>query len=225
MKQPNNKETIKRLYKEYKEQFINELYDTPLEFKKDSNTKYIVYDKDGNELAYFLFRFMYNINDSPIDYKKYKLDRYWNIDWYWIDGLSKDEKNAKNCIKVTSTAFKIVDDFIRSNNFPLLLGFGGQTESHDRIYSNESFIERWKILFSEKYNVEYKNDKLWISNKIIQNIDEYKIISLSELHNKPTSEIYRMLLYPNKHNIRGISRHNMIKEQIKRIILKKIYIC
>jgi hypothetical protein len=72
---PNNTETVKHLYNEYKEQYLNEIYDTPLEFKKDSNTRYTVYDKEGNELAYFLFMFMYNIDKSPVDYKKYKLDR------------------------------------------------------------------------------------------------------------------------------------------------------
>jgi hypothetical protein len=223
MKQPSNKETIKRLYNEYKEQYLNEIYDTPLEFKKDSNTKYIVYDKDGNELAYFLFKFMYNINQSPVDYKKYKLDRYWNIDWYWIDRLPKEQKNAQNFIKVTSTAFKIVDDFIISNNFPLLLGFGGLTETHDRIYSDERFIERWRILFGERYKVKYHNDKLWIINKIIT-IDENKISRIAEIYEKSNSEAYRKELFPTKRDVKGISRHYMIKEQIKRIILKRMYL-
>ena len=111
MKQPSNKETVKRLYNEYKEQYLNEIYDTPLKYNKESNTKYIIYDKEGNELSYFLFRFMYDIDKSPVDYKKYKLDRYWNVSWYWIDGLFKEQKNAQNFIRVTSTAFKIVDDF------------------------------------------------------------------------------------------------------------------
>jgi hypothetical protein len=223
MKQPSNKETVKRLYNEYKEQFLNEIYDTPLEFKKDSNTKYIVYDKEENELAYFLFKFMYNINDSPIDYKKYKLDRYWNVDWYWIDKLPKEQKTAQNFIKVTSTAFKIVDDFIISNNFPLLLGFGGLTESHDRIYSNKNFIERWQILFGEKYKVKYHNDKLWIINKIIT-VDENKISRIAEIYKKSNSEAYRKELFPTKRDVKGISRHDMIKEQIKRIILKCMYL-
>jgi hypothetical protein len=220
---PNNKEIIKRLYNEYKEQYLNEIYDTPLEFKKDSNIKYIVYDKEGNELAYFLFKFMYNIDNSPINYKKYKLDRYWNIDWYWIDKLPKEQKNAQNFIRVTSTAFKVVDNFITSNNFPLLLGFGGLTETHDRIYSDKRFIERWQILFGERYKVEYKNDKLWIINKTIT-IDEIKISKIAEIYEISSSEAYRKELFPTKRDVKGISRHNMIKEQIKRIILKRMYL-
>ena len=81
---PSNKETIKRLYQEYKESYLNELYDTPLVFKKDDNTRYTVCNESGEELAYFLFRFMYNIEDSPVDYKKYRLDKYWNVSWYWL---------------------------------------------------------------------------------------------------------------------------------------------
>lgn len=218
----SNKEVVKRLYKEYKEQYLNEIYDTPLKYNKDSNTKYIVYDKDGNELAYFLFRFMYNINDSPVDYKKYKLDRYWNVDWYWVDGLSKEYKTAQNFIRITSTAFKIVDNFITSNNFPLLIGFGGLTDTHDRIYSDKRFIERWQILFGERYEVKYQNDKLWIINKTIT-VDEIKIAKISEVYEISSSEAYRKELFPTKRDVKGISRHNMIKEQIKRIILKKMY--
>jgi hypothetical protein len=223
MKQPNNKEVVKRLYNEYKEQYLNEIYDTPLKYNKESNTKYIVYDKEGNELAYFLFRFMYNIDKSPVDYKKYKLDRYWNVDWYWIDKLPKEYKTTQNFIRITSTAFKVVDDFIISNNFPLLIGFGGLTDSHDRIYSDERFIERWQVLFGERYKVKYQNDKLWIINKTIT-VDEIRISKIAEIYEMSSSEVYRKELFPNKRDVKGISRHNMIKEQIKRIILKRIYL-
>lgn len=219
---PKNKELIKKLYQEYRQNYLNELYDTPLQFKKNNNS-YTVYKENGDELAFFTFRFEYNIDNSPIDYKKYKLNKYWDINWYWSSNV-KEEKNTKNFIKVTSTAFKVVDDFIRNNNYPALLGFGGLTEKHEQIYSNQSFIDRWKILFGEKYYVEWKNNKLWIINKNFYQIDELRLTKHSQFQEKPISEVYRMLLYPNKHNIKGISRHNMIKEQIKRVILKQIYL-
>lgn len=219
----NNKGLIKKLYEEYKKEYLNEIYDTPLQFKKESNTKYIVY-KDDKELAYFLFTFKYNINDSPVDYKRYKLDRYWSIDWYWSQNISKEEKNAKNFIRVTSTAFKIVDDFIRNYNYPPLLGIGGLTEQHERIYSDEKFIDRWKILLGEKYYVEWENDKIWIINKNFYKIDEAKIYKASQAFEKSPSEIYQHEKFPTKNKLKGISRHNLIKEQIKRIILKQIYL-
>lgn len=216
-----SKETIKKLYEEYKKQFLDELYDTPLKYSKDSNIKYVVYSKEGNELAYFLFRIMYNVDDSPINYRKYKVDRYWDVSWFWKEGLDSSEKTPANFIRLTSTSFKVVNDFIESNNYPLLLGFAGLTEAHDRIYSN---IDRLKILFGEKYYVEFKNDKIWIINKILKDIDEHKIISLSELKNLPPSEISRRIKYPLKKENKGITRHNIVKEQIKRIILKQIYL-
>jgi hypothetical protein len=223
MKLPSNKETIKTLYKEYKQNFVNELYDTPLKYNKVSNTKYIVYDKNNNPLAYFVFRLMYDVDKSPTEYKKYKLDKYWDISWYWDDKLDKQEKNAANFIKVTSTSFKIVNDFIIYNNYPLLLGFGGLTSKHDNIYSNEQFIDRWQALFSEKYKVKYQNDKVWIINKIILS-DETKISRIAEAYNISSSEAYEKEYFPTKRNVKGISRHNIIKEQIKRIILKRIYL-
>ena len=221
----NNKELIKKLYEEYKKEYLNEIYDIPLEFKKESNTKYIVY-KDNKELAYFLFTFKYDINNSPVDYKRYKLDRYWGIDWYWSQEVSKEEKNAKNFIRVTSTSFKIVDSFIRDYNSPPLLGFGGLTEQHEKIYSDEKFIDRWKTLLGEKYYVEWdlKNDKMWIINKNFYKTDESKIYKASQVFEKSLSEIYQHEKFPIKNKLKGISRHTYIKEQIKRIILKQIYL-
>jgi hypothetical protein len=171
-----------------------------------------------------LFSFKYDINNSPVDYKKYKLDRYWDVNWYWVDKLPKEYKTTQNFIRVTSTAFKIVDDFIQSNNYPALLGFGGLSESHENIYSNKLFVDRWQNLFSERYYVEWKNDKMWIINKNFYKTDEIRLIRHSEFKKKPVSEIYKQLKFPTKNNVTGITKHNLIKEQIKRIILKKIYI-
>ena len=218
-----NKTLIKKLYEEYKSQYLNELYDTPLQFEEELNNKYIVYN-NKQQLAYFTFSFMYNINDSPIDYKKYKIDKYWDISWYWDPEISKEEKNAKNFIKVTSTAFKIVDDFIRNKNYPLILGFGGLTKKHENIYSDEKFIDRWKILLGERYYVEWKNDKLWIINKIIHKIDESKIHKASQVFEKSPSLIFQEEKFPIKNKLKGISKANFIKEQIKRVILKQIYL-
>jgi len=86
------------------------------------------------------------------------------------------------------------------------------------------FIERWEGLLGEKYEVKWHNDKVWIINKNISYIDEYKIIQLSEHFKLPPSQIYRMIKYPNKKDKEGISKNILIKEQIKRIILKQIYL-
>lgn len=218
-----NKETIKKLYNEYKKEYLNELYDTPLKFKKEGINKYIVYKENGEELAYFLFSFMYDMNKSPIDYKKYALDKYWNIDWYWSK-ISTEEKNNLNFLKVTSTSFKIVFDFIKENNYPVLLAFGGQYETHEKVYSNKNFLDRWGVLLGEKYYVEWLNDKFWIINKNFHKIDENRIIKFSQFQEKPPSEIYRDMKFPTKNKLKGISRHDFIKEQIRRIILKQIYL-
>lgn len=218
-----NKNVIKKLYEEYKTQYLNELYDTPLQFKIDNNS-YTVYKENGNELAFFTFRFEYNMEDSPVNYKKYKLDKYWDINWYWSSDIKEEEKNTKNFIKVTSTAFKIVDDFIRNKNYPLLLGFGGLTKKHENIYSDKTFIDRWKILLGERYYVEWKNDKLWVINKIIHNVDEARIYKASQAFGKSTSLIFQEEKFPNKNKHKGIYKVNLIKEQIKRVILKQIYL-
>jgi hypothetical protein len=220
----SSKQVIEKLYRQYKEAYLNELYDSPLPYKKEDSTRYTVYSQDGKDVAYFLFTFMYNINDSPVDYKKYKLDKYWDVSWYWSQNLPKEEKNKSNFIKVTSTSFKIVDDFIRNNNYPALIGFGGLSKKHENLYSNKLFIDRWEILFSERYYVEWKNDKMWIINKNFYKIDELRLVKHSIYEERSISEVYKATKFPNKKDLKGISKHDLIKEQIKRVILKKIYI-
>lgn len=218
-----NKETIKKLYNEYKKEYLNELYDTPLKFEKENNS-YTVFKDNGDKLAFFTFRFEYDIDNSPINHKKYNLDKYWNINWYWDSNLEEDEKTKFNFLKVTSTAFKIVFDFIKENNYPTLLGFSGLGEGHKKVYKHESFIDRWKILLGEKYYTEWKNEKLWIINKNFYKIDENNLVNRSTFQQKSISEIYRDTKFPTKSKLKGIIRHDFIKEQIRRIILKQIYL-
>ena len=76
-----NKELIKKLYEEYKIIYLNEIYDTPLQFKKESNTEYIVCKENGDELAYFYFKLEYEIDKSSIDFRRYKINNYWEVNW------------------------------------------------------------------------------------------------------------------------------------------------
>ena len=214
---------IKKYVKEYQSMFLNELYDSPLKFKTYDDKRYQIL-QGGEILANVIFHPQYGVDNSPIDHNRYNISKYWDISWRWGDDIDKSNQNVSNFIKVTSTMFPIVEEFIRNNNYPQLLGFSGLTESHDRIYSDELFIERWEGLLGEKYEVKWHNDKVWIINKNISYIDEYKIIQLSEHFKLPPSQIYRMIKYPNKKDKEGISKNILIKEQIKRIILKQIYL-
>ena len=125
---PSNKETIKRLYNEYKEQYLNELFETPLNFERIDSTKYQV-----ENLAVFIFKREYDFSSVPFDTIMYKIPFYWNVSWLWDINLSEEEKTLKNWLKVMSTSFKIMDDFIRQKDYPLVLEFSGQTETHKRV--------------------------------------------------------------------------------------------
>ena len=217
------RDQIVKLFEEYKKLFINELYDTPLKYKTYDDKRYQIL-QDDKVLANVSFHPQYGVEESPIDYKKYNINRYWDISWGWGEEINKELQTQQNFIKVTSTMFPIVEKFIRSNNYPQLLGFSGLTDAHSRIYSNELFLERWKVLLGEKYEVKWYNDKVWIINKNISYTDESRIIRLSEHFQLPPSQIYRMIKYPYKKDKKGISKHDLIKEQIKRIILKQIYL-
>jgi len=219
MKQPNNKEVVKRLYQEYKQEFINEIFETPLDFKQINPTKYQV-----ENLATFTFKREYNFSDVPFDTDMYKIPFYWSISWLWDINLPEDEKTIKNWLKVTSTSFKIVDDFIRQKDYPLVLEFSGQTETHKRVYHNKEFLNRWKILFGEQYDVLLHNEHIWFINKNISNRNLHNAIKLSEQTQISLSKAVNYWKFKTKHDVKGISRHDMIKEQIKRIILKRIYL-
>jgi hypothetical protein len=216
---PNNKEVVKRLYQEYKQEFINEIFETPLEFKQIDSTKYQV-----ENLATFTFKREYNFLGVPFDTDMYKIPFYWSISWLWDINLPEDEKTIKNWLKVTSTSFKIIDNFIRQKEYPLVLEFSGQTEIHKRVYHNREFLNRWKILFGEQYDVLLHNEHIWFINKNISNKNLHNALKLSEQTQISLSKAINYWKFKTKHDIKGISRHNMIKEQIKRIILKRIYL-
>jgi hypothetical protein len=218
MKQPSNKEVVKRLYNEYKEQYLNELFDTPLEYNQIESTKYQV-----SNLAIFIFKREYMFSDVPFDTNMYRIPFYWSISWMWDDKLAEDEKTLKNWLKVMSTSFKIVDDFIRQRDYPLVLEFSGQTETHKRVYHNKEFTDRWKILFGEQYDVLLYNEHIWFINKNISNKNIQSAIKLSEHAQISLSKAIEYWKFPTKRDVKGISRHSMIKEQIKRIILKQLY--
>ena len=216
---PSNKEVVKRLYQEYKQEFINEIFETPLEFKQIDSTKYQV-----ENLATFTFKREYNFSDVPFDTDMYKIPFYWSISWLWDINLPEDEKTIKNWLKVTSTSFKIVDDFIRQKDYPLVLEFSGQTETHKKVYHNKEFLNRWKILFGEQYDISLHNEHIWFINKNISNRNLHNAIKLSEHAQISLSKAVNYWKFKTKHDVKGISRHDMIKEQIKRIILKRIYL-
>ena len=65
---------------------------------------------------------------------------------------------------------------------------------------------------------------MWIINKNFYKTDESKIYKASQVFEKSLSEIYQHEKFPIKNKLKGISRHDFIKEQIKRIILKQIYL-
>jgi hypothetical protein len=141
-----------------------------------------------------------------------------------LDNFDNRWKTIKNWLKVTSTSFKIVDDFIRQKDYPPVLEFSGQTQTHKNVYHNKEFLNRWQILFGEQYEVELYKEHIWLINKNISNKTLHNAIKLSEHAQISLSKAVNYWKFKTKRDVKGISRHNMVKEQIKRIILKRIYL-
>ena len=183
-----------------------------------------MFDNTGTKLAEFSFQPWYDFSVIPIEYKRYKIHFYWNVSWYYSSLVGKEKRNMSSWISVTSTAFKIVDDFIRSKHYPLMVSFSGLVDKYDKVYSHSKFLDRWKILFGEDYKVMFANQRVWLINKNIDDSLNERIFLYSQTFQTDYTEATKQVKFPKKNMRTGISRNNMIKEQVKRIILKNLYL-
>ena len=53
MNTTKNKQVIRTLYETYRKEYLNELYDTPLQYKQQDASKYNVLNDDNTSIAYF----------------------------------------------------------------------------------------------------------------------------------------------------------------------------
>ena len=53
MNTTKNKQVIRTLYETYRKEYLNELYDTPLQYKQQDASKYNVLNDDSTSIAYF----------------------------------------------------------------------------------------------------------------------------------------------------------------------------
>ena len=203
---------------------INESFDKPFNnIEKINNTKYVVNEDDVE--AVFTFKVFFNtdlaLEKYPINNNEIKV--YYEVSWAWGYNMSDELKNVYNWIRMTSTTFKILDDFIRTMK-PKVIKFSSQTEGNFKVYFNPNFIDKLETIFSEKFDVitDIKSERILLVDKSVHRLYEEKIIKLME--NNTFEQASKLAKYPNKKNYKGIQRNDMVKQQQKRILYKLKYL-
>lgn len=208
-----------------KECLINEVFDVPFNnlSKTDDNT-YIV-DENGIGIKY-TFRGRYDSEIIPKNYVKNDIGLFYEISWDWVKDVLEELKTTTNWIRSTSTSFKVLDDFIR-NEDPKVIMFS-TTEKTFNIYNNDLFINHLTNIFGQKYYItkEQNGDvlRVFLIRKDISHYADDMINKTYQQNGGDINEIRKRILYPNKRYFKGIRRNSLIKEQIKRILLKKRYL-
>jgi len=216
-----------QLLKEFKRYNVlnEELFDSPLNnIKKISDTEYII-NEDGIKVKFYFrrendihFYFNYFLEGKIPDF-------YFDIHWGWLKDMNNDLKTSKSWLKVTATAPKIINDFIKTNN-PTMLKYSHQTDGNDKIYSNERFSEIIKTIFSDKYdmfNVENPKSYIFIrkdiSNRYGSSIKKLHIngdMTLEDAHEYWTNPEKRLM----EGKMKGIVKNDYKRNKIKRIYYK-----
>jgi len=207
---------------------INESFDKPFSnVRKIDNYNYVVDESDvvGN----FTFRTIYNNGELPkSDIYVDKIKTYYEISWNWGSDMSNDLKTPYNWTRMTTTSFKIIDDFIRTIN-PNIIRFGTQTGGNEKIYRNEEFQMKLATLFRDHYHfiIDFNRRtdilRLYLINKEYSRLLEGNINKRAEFCTN-LEESKKYWLYPHKRDRKGIIKNDLRKEQIKRILYQWKYL-
>lgn len=225
-----DKELIRKILKEelFTKYQIDESFDKPFSsFKKRTDFNYIV-NEDG-VIGEFIFINKYNTHELPNDIiDNSKVDIYYELIWRWGENMDKKLKTVENWVKMTTTSFKIIDDFIRTMK-PLVIKFSEQSRGNYKIYSHSEFINRLSVLFDDHFHVDVSN-KVKNKNVVIYLINKEVSLVMKDPINKRAENCTNMeesrqyWLYPRKRDQKGIIRNDTIKEQRKRILYKLKYL-
>jgi hypothetical protein len=216
---------VVNIYKIIKDFLLKEVYDKPFNnlSKIDYNT-YIV-DEDGFGVKYNI-KDRYDVEIIPKNYIKEGVEVFSEISWEWTKETPQELKTVYNWLRSTTTSFKVIDRFIREEN-PNVIMFSA-TEKTFNVYNSDLFIDHLKSLFGQKYYIvkDLGDDvlRVFIIKKSVSYYSDDMVNKTYGQCGGDIEDIKKRILKPNKNDYKGIRRNDLIKEQIKRIILKKRYL-
>ena len=206
-------------------QQLSESFDRPFtNIIKRSNVEYTV-NEDG-VIGEFYFHRMPNNNNLNNEYIfNDKVDIFYDVSWGFGNNMKIELKTASNWTKMTTTTFKIMDDFIRTMK-PKVIKFSYRTPGNWKIYSNSRFIDILETLFGEKFDVWLDKDgeRIFLIDKNVSKFNLGPIEKNTENGCMNVDEAWQKFKFPRKKDAKGIIRNDILKEQQKRILYKLKYI-
>jgi len=219
--------------KQSKSKFLAEIFEPLTNIKKVSNEEYHIKSDNEDISAYveFLYRDVESLYGLP------KLDKEdlqcYEIQWNF-------EKNSKKDISawtsVMGTIPKLIDSFSKENNIDVLYYTGMVGTKTGKLYSSENFKEQIEKMFKNEYKLFTPKlsaqPKFFLIKKEINTVDDINSIKediksqrYSHLEEKEIWEYYNIHKYPHKNilKLKGIHRWEVIKEQVDRLILRRLY--
>jgi hypothetical protein len=223
-----HEEIVRKIINEqlFKQHQINESFDSPFNnFTRIDEFRYTV-EQDGVS-GIFTFHMLYNNNNLPprLIYND-MVNTYYEVSWAWGRDMENSLKTPANWMRLTSTALKVIDDFIRSER-PTVIKFSNRTEGNLKIYKNERFIDVLRTIFRSHYHVipEWIDDEnivLFLINKEVSRLSESSILKRAECTN--LEEATKYFKYRKKRDKKGIVRNDAVKEQKKKILYMMKYL-
>ena len=211
----------------FKQHQIDESFDRPYNnFVKIDDFRYTV-EQDGVS-SVFSFHRQYNNNNLPnrLIYNNL-VNIYYEVSWAWGKDMKNNLKTPANWMRLTATAFKVIDDFIRTEQ-PKVIKFSNQTEGNLKIYKNERFIDILRTIFSDHYNVvpEWLDEEtivLYMFDKEVSRVAESSILKRAE-NCTNLEEATNYFKYRKKREKKGIVRNDAVKYQKKKILYMSKYL-
>jgi hypothetical protein len=211
-------------YKTYKNQILNEMkeyLDMPLKnIEKIGRYEYKVYE--DNIEANFIFKFK-SFSPSYGAYKYFpkNTDKTFDISWSFSTKVNQDNKTPQSFLRVTATAYKVLNDFIQ-NEQPNVIAFSGLSKGHESVYYGDIFLKRLRVLFGDEYDIvtDKEASMIYIINKTVSLLKNESIVKRSQQTSLQESIIYWK--YPNLHP--STPANIKLKNKIKNKIIKNFYI-
>jgi hypothetical protein len=136
-----NESQYNKLLKESAETlFLTELFEKDLpNIKKLNNLEYLVGNEDDIEAKYY--------------YRSENLDGPYSLNWKFTNNNKNTSPEAWR--QVTATVFKVLKDFIETNN-PKAIYISGDTKSKTKLYKN--YIEKFQTVLDNRYKIDNSDE-------------------------------------------------------------------
>ena len=200
---------------------MKEYLDIPLKnVEKIGKYEYKVYE-DNIEADFIIRPKYFSPSYGAYKYFPENTDKTFDISWSFSNEMTQSEKTSKSFLRVTATAYKVLNDFIQ-NEQPNVMAFSGLSKGHESVYYGDVFLKRLKVLFGDEYDIVTDKDAsmIYIINKTISLLNNEAIYKRSKQTSIQESIIYWK--YPHHHP--STPTNVKIKNKIKTKIIKNLYI-